>query len=186
VAKADEALVNDSGPVLRDIHLPPAAWWPLAPGWWIVVGLVLLATAVVAWWSWRRAGGGVRRAALREIDALAAAYARNGNDVMFADGASRLLRRVARVVEPGAASLAGEPWRAFLHQYARDAATQASLDRLLEARYLPRPALDVPAVLAALRAWCGNALAHGRRHAPDHTAAPRITTTGTPGEGTAS
>jgi hypothetical protein len=186
VAKADEALVNDHGPVLRDIHLPPAAWWPLAPGWWIVVALVLLAAGALAWWSWRRAGGGVRRAALREIDALAAAYARNRNDVMFADGASRLLRRVARVVEPGAASLTGESWRAFLHQYARDPATQASLDRLLAARYLPRLALDVPAVLAALRAWCGNALARGRRGAPDRSAAPRTTTTGTPGEEPAS
>lgn len=186
MAKAGKALVNDNGPVLRDIHLPPAAWWPVAPGWWIVVALVLLAAGAVAWWTWRRAGGGVRRAALREIDALAAAHARNGNDAIFVDGASRLLRRVARLVEPGAVSLAGEPWRAFLHRYARDAVTQASLDRLLEARYLPRPALDVPAMLAALRVWCGNALARGRRRAPDRTAPPRITITGTPGEGTAS
>lgn len=178
--------MNGNGPELRDIHLPPAAWWPPAPGWWIVVALVLLAAGGVAWLSWRRARGGVRRAALREIDALAAAHDRNGDDTMFADRASRLLRRVARVVDPGAASLAGERWRAFLHQYARDAETRASLDRLLEARYLARPALDVPAVVAALRAWCGNAFAGRRRRATDRPAGPDGTSAGAPGEGTAS
>ena len=29
---------------LRDLHLPDAiSWWPLAPGWWIVLGLALIA-----------------------------------------------------------------------------------------------------------------------------------------------
>lgn len=28
---------------LRDIHLPnPISWWPLAPGWWLVIGIILL------------------------------------------------------------------------------------------------------------------------------------------------
>jgi len=28
---------------LRDIHgLEPVSWWPLAPGWWIIVGVILL------------------------------------------------------------------------------------------------------------------------------------------------
>lgn len=187
MAKAGEALVNESGPVLRDIHLPPAAWWPPAPGWWIVAALVLLTAGLAAWLLWRRrAHGGVRRAALREIDALAAAYAREGDDARFADGASRLLRRVARVVDAGAASVTGEAWRAFLHQYARDAATQASLDRLLEARYLARPALDVPAVAGALRAWCGNALDDRSRQAPVSVGGPVIATSGAPNGGTAS
>ena len=26
---------------LRDLHLPEAiGWWPLAPGWWVVIALV--------------------------------------------------------------------------------------------------------------------------------------------------
>jgi hypothetical protein len=60
-------------------------------------------------------------------------------------------------------SLSGEAWRTFLHRYAREPVTQAALDRLLVARYLARPALDGPALVTALRAWCRQALP-GRRH----------------------
>lgn len=155
--------MNGNGPVLRDIHLPDAAWWPPAPGWWIVAALVVLASGIIAALLWRRARLRVRRAALREIDSLEAAYARDADAARLADGASRLLRRVARLVEPEAASLAGEAWRAFLHRHARTEATRAALDRLLAARYLARPGLDAPALLAALRAWCGSALRGGHR-----------------------
>ena len=32
---------------LRDIHLPTEiSWWPLAPGWWIVIGLILLGIVI--------------------------------------------------------------------------------------------------------------------------------------------
>jgi hypothetical protein len=163
VAQAREATVNAGGPVLRDIHLPPAAWWPPAPGWWIVAALVVLASCAIGWLLWRRARQRVRRAALREVEALATAYAHDGDAARLADGASRLLRRVACVIEPGTVSLSGEAWRTFLHRYARDPVTQAALDRLLVARYLARPALDGPALVTALRAWCHHALP-GPRH----------------------
>lgn len=156
--------MNAGGPVLRDIHLPPAAWWPPAPGWWIVAALVVLASCATAWLLWRRARQRPCRAALREIDSLEAAYVRDGDAVRLADGASRLLRRVACLVEPGAASLAGDAWRVFLHRHAPNEATQAALDRLVAARYVAHPALDAPALFAALRAWCRGALRGGPRH----------------------
>lgn len=155
--------MNVDGPALRDIHLPPAAWWPPAPGWWIVAALVVVASCATVWLLWRRVRQRARRAALREIDALAAAYENDGDTARLADGASRLLRRVARVIEPGAASLSGEAWRAFLHRHARDPETCVALDRLVAARYLAHPALDGPALVTALRAWCRHALP-GRRH----------------------
>lgn len=165
--------MNGSGPVLRDIHLPPAAWWPLAPGWWIVAALVLLLIGCAAWLLWRHARRRTRRAALREVDALATAYARDGDDVRLADGASRLLRRVARVVDAGAASLAGDAWRGFVLQYARDPATREPLERLLEARFVASPSLEGPALLRALRAWCARAL-DGRRRRAERGADRRI------------
>jgi len=33
---------------LRDIHLPdPISWWPIAPGWWMIIASVILVIAVV-------------------------------------------------------------------------------------------------------------------------------------------
>ncbi|MEZ5787938.1 MAG: DUF4381 domain-containing protein [Xanthobacteraceae bacterium] len=33
---------------LRDIHLPPGiSWWPLAPGWWVLAGVVIVAALAV-------------------------------------------------------------------------------------------------------------------------------------------
>ncbi|HJP97254.1 MAG TPA: DUF4381 domain-containing protein [Rhodanobacteraceae bacterium] len=156
--------MNAGGPELRDIQLPPAAWWPPAPGWWIAAALVVLASCAIAWLLWRRARQRPCRAALREIDSLEAAYARDGDAARLADGASRLLRRVACLIEPDAASLAGDAWCLFLHRHARNAATQAALDRLVAARYVARPTLDARPLFAALRAWCRDALRGGPRH----------------------
>ena len=146
------------GPVLRDIHLPPAPWWPPAPGWWLLALLLLAVAACIGWWLRRRARRAPLRAALREIDAIEAAYAQDGDAARLTDGASRLLRRVARRIDPNAASRSGTAWREFLHRHARGASVRQALDDLVEARFRAHPMPDAPALLAALRAWCRNAL----------------------------
>ncbi|HET9820020.1 MAG TPA: DUF4381 domain-containing protein [Rhodanobacteraceae bacterium] len=155
--------MNASGPVLRDIHLPPAAWWPPAPGWWILAAAVLLVIGVVAWLLWRHAMRRPLRAALREVDSLEVDYARNRDATQLVDGASRLLRRVARRIDPGVASRSGDTWRAFVQRHGRDLVTQEALDDLVEARFRAHPAPDTPVLFAALRTWCRNALRGGLR-----------------------
>ena len=35
---------------LRDLHLPDAiGWWPLAPGWWVVIALVAALLGYILW-----------------------------------------------------------------------------------------------------------------------------------------
>lgn len=162
-----------NGPVLRDIHLPAASWWPPAPGWWALLALLVVLAMGIAWWARRRARGGLLRAALREVDTLAAAHAVDGDDARLADGASRLLRRVALRVDPAAAAQDGAAWAAFVHAYARDDATRRTLDTLAVQRFRAQPALAAPALLQALRNWCRAALAvraptpfHGKGGAP--------------------
>ncbi|MDE2053419.1 MAG: DUF4381 domain-containing protein [Xanthomonadaceae bacterium] len=147
-----------SGPALRDIHLPPAHWWPPAPGWWLLAALLLIAAIGIAWWLRRMGRGNPVRVALREIDALAAAHARDGNTARLADGASRLMRRVALRAAPDVASRTGAGWRAFVQMHAPDATTRQALDELVGERFRAQPMLDAPALLAALRAWCRSAL----------------------------
>ena len=156
-----------NGPVLRDIHLPPAHWWPPAPGWWLLAALLLLAAIGVAWWSRHMARGTPVRAALREIDALEAAHARDGNTTHLAEEASRLMRRVARRVAPDVAAQAGAAWDAFVWSHVPDETSRHALDALAGERFRAQPVLDAPALLAALRAWCRNAL-RARTSTPFH------------------
>lgn len=147
-----------NGPVLRDIHLPPAHWWPLAPGWWLLASLLLLAVVGAGWWLRCRARNRSLRAALREIDALGDLHAREGDAARLADGASRLMRRVAVRVAPDVAAQTGSAWRAFVEGHAPDDATRRALDELASECFRAQPVLDVPGLLAALRAWCRDAL----------------------------
>ena len=40
---------------LRDIHTPdPISWWPLAPGWWILAGLVIIGLVFLIRWLIKR------------------------------------------------------------------------------------------------------------------------------------
>lgn len=90
---------------LHDIRLPaPVGWWPLAPGWWALGGLVLLLAAAV--WL-RRRRRGQKAAALREWKALAA---RGPADPALARDLAALVRRVALAREGGVAALEGAGW----------------------------------------------------------------------------
>lgn len=166
-----------NGPVLRDIHLPSAPWWPLAPGWWLLLGALVLLALGIAWWLRRQANHRPLRAALREVDALAASHAADGDDAGLADGASRLLRRIALRVDPSAAAQTGAAWSAFLAAHARDSNTRCALDALAVQRFRAQPSLDAPALLVALRTWCRDAL-NGRATSPRRVASAPFVTKG--------
>lgn len=152
------------GPILRDIHLPPAPpWWPPAPGWWVLGALaLLLLVAGTLWWRRMRGARQHRARILGEVDALAMRHADDAQ--ALAAGLHQLLRRVARLDDPAAARLRGDGWRAAL---ARVPVEQDTLDRLLAldaAMYRPQP-YDTAAALEAVRRWLGAALARGQRRA---------------------
>src|SRR6185437_13859571 len=138
-----------TGPVLRDIHLPPAPpWWPPAPGWWLLAALGLLAGVVLAWLLRRR-----RRQWLDELDRHAQRHARDGDDAVLAASLQQLLRRVARIHDGAATQQRGEAWQATLARVPVRPATLARLATLESAMYRPRGALDAAAALTAARVW---------------------------------
>ena len=78
---------------LRDIHLPGLiAWWPPAPGWWIVAALAV--AALVAFAAYYRSGRH-RRAALRSVGKVRAALEHGAEPVECLQRVSTTLRRFA-------------------------------------------------------------------------------------------
>ena len=47
--------MNDDALPLRDLQLPETVgWWPLAPGWWVLITLFVAGFAYLSW-RWYRA-----------------------------------------------------------------------------------------------------------------------------------
>jgi hypothetical protein len=152
------------GPELRDIHVPQVSWWPLAPGWWLLAALVLVAIVLFAW-RWRRRMHR-RRAIGRVLAGLHAARARHatdGDDAAFAASAHQLIRRVARTRDAASVTYTAGAWREALASMApkRDISLLATLG---DAMYRPGPKLDADAIASDVEAWVREVLGHrGRR-----------------------
>lgn len=145
--------VAPAGPVLRDIHLPPApGWWPPAPGWWVLAGLLVLVMWFIARRGWQARRRALRRDALMAmLEAVVARHAQSPQ--ALAAALHELLRRAARRLDPAAVTQCGEPWRATL---ARVAVTGEHIDQLMQldaAMYRPQATIDCAATTAAMRAW---------------------------------
>lgn len=103
---------------LRDLHLPePVGWWPLAPGWWVLIGVatvILLYFMRKAWLRWR--ADAARRIALQELERVESAYRETPNPVLLATRLSELLRRTMLAYSPRkeVAGLTGSAWLAWL------------------------------------------------------------------------
>ena len=92
---------------LRDIVTPPPVpWWPLAPGWWLVLMLLALLVAVMALRGWRRWRANAYRRdalrALRKADSLASVAEILKRAALMAASRSRV------------ASLSGSAWVQWL------------------------------------------------------------------------
>ena len=145
---------------LRDLHLPEAiGWWPLAPGWWFLVALALVALGyLLHLYRKRRSQSAARRHALRQLDALTAEFEQHGDAVAFSSSLSGLLRRTMLAYAPrrDVAGLTGDAWLEWLDRDLDQPRFQGKTGRkLLELPYR-RPgddlaALDLVDVVAAVR-----------------------------------
>lgn len=145
------------GERIRDIQLPPdPSFWPLAPGWWLLLALLFMGLSLLAFNWYRR--GALRRAALKELGQLQVLHHSNGDDTALALGLSTLLRRLAlsRDTRAQVAGLSGEAWLAYLDGRGGTKGFSAGEGRLLlELPYRTDcpGKLEVDALLDLVRSW---------------------------------
>jgi len=105
---------------LRDLHLPePIDWWPLAPGWWLLIALALFGLGWLLLLAWRtRRFNAPRRYTIRALAELEAEYLTNRNPVALGRQVSALLRRGMLAYAPRheVAGLTGDSWLKWLDQ----------------------------------------------------------------------
>ncbi|MDA3869014.1 MAG: DUF4381 domain-containing protein [Gammaproteobacteria bacterium] len=102
---------------LRDIHLPePISWWPPAPGWWLLLGLVVLVIATVFLLRLYRKKQVLKKQVMAEFKAICANYQTEKNTLALVRALSILLRRACISFYPRseAAGLTGAAWLEFL------------------------------------------------------------------------
>ena len=103
---------------LRDLHLPAVTdWWPLAPGWWVLVGLALGGLAYLTWRAVQKfRKNAPRRRALSQLSYLRAEYSWSGDVVSLGIRLSELLRRAMLAYAPRSevAGLTGSSWLEWL------------------------------------------------------------------------
>ena len=119
---------------LRDIHLPEAiGWWPLAPGWWLLIILVCLGLITLArLFLRRRQASAYRRQALQKLAIISA----NEHPQRRLRALFELLKRTANCAYPERhpGSLGTHKFIAFLRYSSNDRlfnAISAELDELL-------------------------------------------------------
>jgi hypothetical protein len=143
---------------LRDIHLPaPIGWWPLAPGWWILAGVlagILLVGLSVRWWLRRTR---LRRSARRRLQEIVAAYVAHQDKGRLTRELSVLCRQVALQFfgTPEIATVTGAAWLARLDTTSDQHFFSAGPGRILaEAPYNPAAnTFDSAALLAGCMHW---------------------------------
>jgi hypothetical protein len=94
-------------------------WWPLAPGWWVLIALVILAACALGFFIYRRyRANAYRRQALLQLQALHKQWETDADVSGYLGALNALLKSVALRAFPGrnVASLSGQPWVDFLSE----------------------------------------------------------------------
>lgn len=158
---------------LRDIHLPePISWWPLAPGWWILLASLIFIISIYFIVKKVRYSRRLKRASRGEFEVIKNQYLNNKNDHQLVKQLSIFLRRACISFYPrqNTAGLTGESWLNFLDRTLADANKQSSPitdlntgfnseagKALLSAPYLPEDStethIDTNALLDLCERW---------------------------------
>lgn len=140
---------------LRDVHAPETvSWWPLATGWWIIIGLValiallLLVRALLKKHHYRYV-----RFAVSELKVL-----QQNHEPRWLAKSHNIMRRVSLcyVDEAYIGSLSQSEWMAFLKKTGEQSFSQQTLDAFVDLPYKPDSAasqLDKSVIMQEIIHW---------------------------------
>ena len=100
------------------------SWWPLAPGWWLLLCIALLGLAALVYFLVRRhRDNAYRRRALQQLQRLHQEYLVERNTSAYLAKTNALLKSVALLAYPRreVAASSGEEWLSFLNNPLSDA-----------------------------------------------------------------
>lgn len=111
---------NNALQQLKDIQQPnPVAWWPLAPGWYVLLGIMLLLCIIAGYYLWRHwLKLRRRRLALKQLVELRQWFAKYTDKQYVASQMSILLKKTLLVnySRQQVAGLFDETWLVFLDE----------------------------------------------------------------------
>jgi len=142
---------------LKDIHLPdPVGWWPLAPGWYLLLFLGLCLTiALFCFINKRRRHALAKNQAIALLNTYEKLYEEEQNTALTSSLISELLRRVALTYYPRTevASLHGDAWLHFLNQTSKGIEFDSVREALLDAPFKTECHQDLKLLFHKARLW---------------------------------
>ncbi len=149
--------INNLLSKLRDIHLPnDLPWWPLAPGWYVVIAAafilgLIITTLIIKRWLRKRA----KRQALSELDFILSDYRVSRDATQLVSQVGILLKRVALVYFPRyeVAMLHGDEWVNFLSEHVKELDFKEVRTLLVSGPYQKHTDGDVEQLITITKKW---------------------------------
>ena len=142
---------------LRDVHLPEAiSWWPLAWGWWLILGLILLiVTTSVFFFYKKRQKNRYRGLAITSLEIAYSNWSDNQNNQAYLHQANDILKRCVLHVSKSAplATQTGQTWVAELNNWGKKALSEKTQNALGFECYQAAPSSDIKALHTELMYW---------------------------------
>lgn len=155
---------------LKDIHLPHAInmWWPLAPGWYVVIALIF-ATSIVIVYVWRRRArqrftARFAQVKLRDLQRL---LQHNPDNINIAAEVSTLIRRTSLCYFPREeiAGLSGSEWLNFLNRTGNTTEFTQAIGRLLtDVPYQKNGVAELDSLFKLTNHWLSGITAVAKKH----------------------
>lgn len=142
---------------LKDIHLPDTGlWWPLAPGWWMLLILIVLIIyflpRLLRWLRWKP----IKSVSLGELTRIRVGITNGLDEQRALREISILLRRtvISYCGRAFGASITGKNWVEQLRQISgRECFTADQNEWLRIGQYQPSSRCDLPAMLHSCEKW---------------------------------